>query len=376
MVLFVGCAEVNDWNVPLVTTSFEIPTLDLSQVVEIQHVVDKEEGQYLGHPSTVLLEDGKTLLITYPKGHGRGAIVYKKSFDGGTSWTDRLPTPTSWETSLEVPTLFRFKTKSGSYRTLLFSGLYPIRQSISDDEGETWTQLQAIGPFGGIVAMSSVIQTETGSLVAFFHDDGRFLHPEGEAGIFTVYKTVSQDDGITWSLPEVVVQHADMDLCEPGAVWSPNKKELALLLRENSRSAPSQVIFSKDQGATWTDPVPLPKELTGDRHTARYLEDGRLIVVFRDMAPESPTKGDWVAWIGEYDDLKSGVDAGNEVGQYRIRIMDNTNSWDSTYPGVEILPSGNVVTTTYGHWEAAVEPYIVSVELDIKQIDRWYHKLK
>jgi len=51
-------------------------------------VVDREEGQYLGHPTTVLLEDGKTILTIYPKGHGRGEIVYKRSTDGGLTWSE------------------------------------------------------------------------------------------------------------------------------------------------------------------------------------------------------------------------------------------------------------------------------------------------
>ena len=48
--------------------------------------VADEAGQYLGHPTTVLLEDGKTILCVYPKGHGRGAIVYKRSIDGGLTF--------------------------------------------------------------------------------------------------------------------------------------------------------------------------------------------------------------------------------------------------------------------------------------------------
>ena len=36
------------------------------------------------------LEDGKTILCVYPKGHGRGGIVYKRSTDGGLSWSERL----------------------------------------------------------------------------------------------------------------------------------------------------------------------------------------------------------------------------------------------------------------------------------------------
>lgn len=62
---------------------YTIPLIDLSAETERQVIVDREAGQYLGHPTTVLLEDNRTLLTVYPKGHGRGAIVYKRSEDGG-----------------------------------------------------------------------------------------------------------------------------------------------------------------------------------------------------------------------------------------------------------------------------------------------------
>src|SRR5215471_3333168 len=77
---------------------YSIPTVDISGDQARQVIVDREPGQYLGHPTTVLLEDGKTMLIVYPKGHGRGAIVYKRSSDGGSTWSQRLPTPKSWQT--------------------------------------------------------------------------------------------------------------------------------------------------------------------------------------------------------------------------------------------------------------------------------------
>ena len=84
-----------------------IQSIDLDQRQDLQIVVDREKGQYLGHPTTCLLEDGKTILCVYPKGHGRGGIVYKRSSDGGLTWSQRLPTPKSWSTSKEVPTLHR-----------------------------------------------------------------------------------------------------------------------------------------------------------------------------------------------------------------------------------------------------------------------------
>ena len=81
--------------------------IDLNNDTHRQIVVDREEGQYLGHVSSVLLEDNKTIVAMYPKGHGRGSIVEKMSYDGGLTWTDRLPLPESFVTSMEVPTVFR-----------------------------------------------------------------------------------------------------------------------------------------------------------------------------------------------------------------------------------------------------------------------------
>ena len=102
-----------------------LPTIDLNDQTHRQVIVDREPGQYLGHPSTLLLEDGRTILCVYPKGHGRGAIVYKRSNDGGKTWSERLPTPDNWATSQETPTLFRTVDADGKKRVLLFSGHAP-----------------------------------------------------------------------------------------------------------------------------------------------------------------------------------------------------------------------------------------------------------
>jgi hypothetical protein len=106
---------------------YTIPTVDISMERDRQVIVDREAGQYIGHPTTVLLEDNTTMLAVYPKGHGRGAIVYKRSADAGKTWSERLPTPASWATSQEVPTLHRVIDAAGKKRLIMFSGLYPIR---------------------------------------------------------------------------------------------------------------------------------------------------------------------------------------------------------------------------------------------------------
>jgi hypothetical protein len=58
---------------PDISRGYSIPVIDLTSQSERQIIIDREAGQYPGHPTTVLLEDRKTLLAVYPKGHGTNA---------------------------------------------------------------------------------------------------------------------------------------------------------------------------------------------------------------------------------------------------------------------------------------------------------------
>ena len=348
------------------------PTIDLNDQVHRQVVVDREPGQYLGHPTTCLLEDGKTILCVYPKGHGRGAIVYKRSTDGGRTWSDRLPTPQNWATSKEVPTLHRVIGPDGKKRIIMWSGLYPARLAVSEDDGASWSELNPVGDWGGIVVMGFVeaLKTGPGHYLAMFHDDGRFFTKNGQKSpTFTLYKTFSNDGGLTWSYPEAVYQSSAIHLCEPGCIRSPDGTTLAVLLRENARRRNSHVIFSDDEGQSWNTPREAPLALTGDRHTSKYDPNGRLFISFRCRSPQHlagnrPFEGDWVGWVGTWDDIVHGRN-----GQYSVRLKDNTQGYDTTYPGVEVLPDGTFVVTTYGHWIEGEEPYILSVRFKLDELD-------
>lgn len=370
-VLAIACCAKRAAPPASVLRGYTIPLIDLAAQTERQVVVDREPGQYLGHPTTVLLEDGRTIIAVFPKGHGRGPIVMKRSADGGLTWSDRLPVPESWATSLETPTIHRVVGPDGKKRLIVWSGLYPARLSVSEDDGATWTPLAPAGDWGGVVVMSALVELRPfgkGKYMAMFHDDGRFFAKEPhqqEPPVFTLYSTFSDNGGLTWSFPKAVFAASDVHLCEPGIIRSREGKILAALLRENSRTRNSFVIFSKDEGGTWTAPRELPGALTGDRHTGRYAPDGRLLVSFRDMTRESPTHGDWVAWLGTFDDIVKGRE-----GQYRVRLMDNTKDADCAYPGVEVLPDGTFVLTTYGHWTEGESPYIVSARLKLAELDR------
>ena len=59
-----------------------------------------------------------------------------------------------------MPTLFQVKNNKGEENIIMFSGLYPIRMASTQDHGKTWSELRSIGNFGGIVAMSTMIQDQ------------------------------------------------------------------------------------------------------------------------------------------------------------------------------------------------------------------------
>ena len=338
--------------------------LDLDGDTARQVTVRKDPAKYLGHPTTVLLPDGATMLCVHPEGHGKGPIVLQRSTDAGRTWSAPLPVPENWATSQETPTIHRLVDRQGTARLVLFSGLHPIRRALSTDDGATWTPLEPIGDFGGIVAMASVLPLRDGSHAAWFHDDGRFFRKDGKRAPFTVYQTISQDGGVTWAAPTVVWTGKDKDLCEPGVIRSPDGARLAMLLRENQRKQNSHLSLSDDEGRTWSEPIPLPLSLTGDRHVGVYAPDGRLFLSFRDMAKDSPTRGDWVAWVGTFDDVVQRRD-----GQYRVRLSRNWKGTDCAYPGVEALADGTIVATTYGHWDPSQQPYVRSVRLTLAELD-------
>jgi lysophospholipase L1-like esterase len=339
--------------------------LDLAGDDARQTTVRRVPRKYLGHPATTLLADGRTVLCVHPEGHGKGPIVLQRSADFGRTWSEPLPVPESWATSLETPTIHRLVgPREGSERLVLFSGLHPIRSSVSTDGGETWTPLEAIGDFGGIVAMASVVRLADGSHAAFFHDDGRFFRANGKRGAFAVYQTRSRDGGRTWAEPVAVWTGTGLELCEPGVIRAPDGKRLAMLLRENARRKSSHVAFSDDEAATWSEPVELPASLCGDRHVAACAPDGRLLVSMRDMAPGSPTRGDWVAWVGTFADLEQ-----RRPGQYRVRLARNWRGTDCGYAGVEVASDGEFLLTSYGHWEPGEAPFVRAVRLRLEELD-------
>ena len=137
--------------------------IDLTDKTENQITVDREDGIYLGHPTTVLLDDCRTIYTVYPKGHGVGQLVMKRSDDAGLTWSERLPVPDSFSTSLECPTIYKLTDRDGVERLFIFAGRYPFRSSVSTDNGKSWSEFSPIVDFGGYF-MSTIVETGKGEV--------------------------------------------------------------------------------------------------------------------------------------------------------------------------------------------------------------------
>jgi Neuraminidase (sialidase) len=285
-----------------------------------------------------------------------------RSDDGGLTWTrldDRLPE--GFRRHVNCPSIYRMVDPQGQERLWVFSAQPKMPRIVSQDGGKTWKEMKPLG-FPCVMTFSSVIRRRDGSYLGMFHRG-----PEGkDRAPLKVLQTVTTDGGLTWSEPTVVAAVAGKNPCEPFVFRSPDGNEFCCLMRENTHRGRSLMMFSHDEGQTWSEPVDTPWGLTGDRHRGVYTPDGRLVIAFRDQAPDSPTRGHFVAWVGSYQDIRNGL-----PGQCRVKLLHSFAGGDCGYPGMELLPDGTIVATTYIKYRPGTDKHsVVSTRLTIDEIDR------
>ncbi len=347
------------------------PLVDISGQTNRQVVVAAgTPSVYQGHPTTLLMPDGKTMFCVWTMGHGGPCGPMARSDDAGLTWTrldEKLPA--EFKTHRNCPSIYRLLDSTGKARIWVFAAgkkaekVIPMPSIMSEDDGVTWKEMPPLGEaFRCVMTFSSMIRLKDGSYVGFYHRGEQ----QGESHASEIVQTRTTDGGLTWSAPQVIARPNNNKPCEPFVFRSPDKDELCCLLRENTHKGNSLMMFSKDEGKTWTQPVDTPWGLTGDRHMGVYAPDGRLVIAFRDQALESPTKGHFVAWVGTYDDIRN-----KKPGQYRIKLLHAYKLGDCGYPGMELLPDGTIVATTYIKYHEGAEKHsVVSTRFKLEETDR------
>ena len=342
--------------------SAALPVVDLSGDTDRQVVIAAGTDKvYQGHPTTLLMPDGKTIFAVWCLNHGGASGPMARSSDGGLSWTrldDQLPP--GFSKHANCPSLYRMIDSAGKERLWVFSARPNMPRIMSEDSGRTWRELEPLG-LPCVMTFSSVVRLKDERYLGLYHKgpDGKDKAP------LEVFQTLTADGGQTWSEPQLVASVAGKNPCEPFAFRSPDGTELCCLMRENTHKGRSLMMFSRDEGTSWSQPIETPWGLTGDRHMGVFSQDGRLVVAFRDVALKSPTAGHFVAWVGRYDDMHAG-----RPGQYRIKLLHSHAGRDCGYPGMELLPDGTIVATTYIKYRAGTAQHsVVSTRFKLEETD-------
>jgi photosystem II stability/assembly factor-like uncharacterized protein len=345
-------------------TPESLPLVDLSGDTARQVVIAQgTESIYQGHPTTVLMPDGKTLFAVWSINHGGPAGPMARSEDGGKTWTridDQLPP--GYAKHRNCPSIYRMVDKAGKERLWVFSAHPLMPRIVSEDGGKTWAEMPALG-FPCVMTFSSVVRLHDGRYLGLYHrgPDGKDKPP------LEVLQTTTADGGVTWSEPQIVAKVEGKNPCEPFVFRSPDGKELCCLMRENTHKGRSLMMFSTDEGRTWSEPTDTPWGLTGDRHAGVQTPDGRIVIAFRDQALGSPTRGHFVAWVGKYEDIRKA-----QPGQYRIKLLHSNAKrvGDCGYAGVELLQDGTIVATTYVQYRPGAEKNsVVSTRFKLSESD-------
>ncbi len=350
------------------TPTDSLSTFDISADTTRQVVVAQGDSTtYQGHPTTVLLPDGKTMYCVWTYNHGGPCGPLKRSDDGGLTWSELLDVPANWTSVRNCPTMYRLPHPNGSYHLFVFAGTGPdggMYQSFSGDDGKTWSSMESNGMGPSVMPFCTVEPIDGGKrLLAMFNIRRPGETVEKRSNV--VAQSISEDGGFTWQPLDIVLDIPGLKPCEPEIIRSPDGKELLCLLRENVKRV-SLYMVSRDDGKSWSELKALPFGLHGDRHKAKYTKDGRLVVVFRDTGNGSPTRNHFVAWVGKYEDITTG-----KPGDYRIKLLHSYRGGDCGYPGLELLPDGTFVATTYIKYRPGPEKNsVVSTRFSLAEFER------
>ena len=189
-------------------------------------------------------------------------------------------------------------------------------------------------PITGIVP-DKITELDSGRIIVSAHFFSAKTHKLEQ---YLVYS----DDGMkTWSEQITVASHPDLNLCEVSILQ--HEGVLVAFLRENSgKGYDVYKTISYDEGETWSELYNTPMD-AGHRPVSGKLQDGRTMVTYRFIP--RVTTATFVAFLNSEDLLTT------ERQSQRIRIMpldyDRNPAPDMGYTGWVQFDDGEIFVVNY-----------------------------
>ncbi|MBQ7721101.1 MAG: exo-alpha-sialidase [Clostridia bacterium] len=181
---------------------------------------------------------------------------------------------------------------------------------------------------------------------------GSYGHKDDYTFCNMLYRT--DDGGGSWYPGTIAACDRLVHLCEPSICRMPDGGLLGMYRLNPPPYTKTRYNFGDPDGYTWTEPAEAPFD--GQRPTAGFLSDGRLLVTYRKITPPYGV----CAWIGTLDELKSG--GGAEI---ELLSADGIGLGDMGYTGwVETAP-GKIVCVTHHRYPDEPMSMIRSVGFEI-----------
>jgi len=302
--MFISKDEGKTWSVPMVINDTYLDDRDAGiislggkklLVTWFTHPTECYRNQYDSYIRNAWGGSGGVLDMydTIPEGHRDGGSWVRVCEDGGMTWGETVQVPVS---APHGPILRR----DGS---ILYFGkeMYThdaaepdiVSAYESRDDGKTWVKLGDVPKPEGLVWNNfhepHVLELPDGRLLGTIRAEGREIGPH-----YTVFQTVSEDGGKTWSMPVSL-----------GVSGSPphllQHSSGAIVLAVGRRQEPfgQRALVSRDGGETWPEEYIIKG---ADYNDIGYpcsveLSDGSILTVYYQHADgESYPSLLWSRW--------------------------------------------------------------------------------
>jgi len=274
-------------------------------------------SSYSVEPNIAIRSFGDPYVVWSDYSPGYWEIFYKKSADGGATWStsQRL----TWTTSGSADQVIAVDS-SGNLHVVYYDGLpgkWQIYYTKSADGGANWTTSRRLTWTSGWAYSPAIAVTYPGNLHVVWQDD--------TPGNSEIYYRRSTDRGATWSTSQRLTWSSGKSECPAIAVDTSGNLHVVW---QDDAPGNSEVYYrrSTDGGTTWTPSKRLSWTLLGSWNPAIAGDSaGHLHVV-------------WEAGNGEIYYKKS-TDGG---ATWSISQRLTWTSENSYYPAIAVDPSGNL----------------------------------